>query len=66
MVIKVSAAKRDGERLHPAADVEQERERERGEEMEGEDRVRGGKDWRKRQQRKGKKENWGIEREGER
>lgn len=29
MVIKGSAAKRDGERLHPAADVEQEGKKER-------------------------------------
>ena len=34
MVIKGSAARRDGERLHPAADVEQEGRKERNE-MEG-------------------------------
>ena len=41
MVIKGSAAKRDGERLHPAADVEQEGKKEK-EETEGRERgVRG-------------------------
>lgn len=36
MVIKGSAAKRDGERLHPAADVEQEGKKEKREEDGGE------------------------------
>lgn len=68
MVIKGSAAKRDGERLHPAADVEQEGKKEK-EEMEGREcGVRGqGQEEKKKtdriQQRKGKEENERTERE---
>lgn len=44
MVIKGSAAKRDGERLHPAADVEQEGKKEKGgTERKGWDGVCGGR-----------------------
>lgn len=64
MVIKGSAAKRDGERLHPAADVEQEGKKEI-KEMEG--REWGvqwqGREERERQWRKGKKEYGRTERE---
>lgn len=61
MVIKGSAAKRDGERLHPAADVEQEgmkkKERQRGEILVCKDRRK------ERRHRKGKKENGKTEKE---
>lgn len=64
MVIKGGAAKRDGERLHPAADVEQEGKKEI-KEMEG--REWGvqwqGREERERQWRKGKKEYGRTERE---
>lgn len=64
MVIKGSAAKRDRERLHPAADVEQEGKKEI-KEMEG--REWGmqwqGREEKERQWRKGKKEYGRTERE---
>lgn len=44
MVIKGSAAKRDEERLHPAAEVEQEGRKREKQRRRGEDRMRRGKD----------------------
>lgn len=67
MVIKGSAAKRDGERLHPAADVEQEGKKEKrgdgGERMGCAGARTGEKKKNERQQRKGKEENGRTERE---
>lgn len=52
MVIKGSAAKHDGERLHPAADVEQQgRRKKEKQRWRGEDRVCGGKDRKKKDNR---------------
>lgn len=58
MVIKGSAAKRDRERLHPGADVEQERKKEKGDGGGRELGVRETRIGRKeqKQQGKGKKE----------
>lgn len=56
MVIKGSAAKRDGERLHPAADVEQEGMKKKGE-TEGRDFGVQGQKKRKTAQ-KGQKRKW--------
>lgn len=53
MVIKGSAAKRDGERLHPAADVEQEGKKEKGgTERKGWDGVCGGEDVEKKKRKR--------------
>lgn len=66
MVIKGSAAKRDEEKLHPGADVEQEGKKEK-EEMEGRDwGVQGQGQKKRKQQRKGKNESERTERERER
>lgn len=54
MVIKGSAAKHDEERLHPAADVEQEGRKREKQRWRGEDRMCRGKDGGK--MRKGKEE----------
>lgn len=57
MVIKGSAAKHDEERLHPAADVEQEGRKGEEQRWRGADRMCRGKDGGK--MRKGKEEKWG-------
>lgn len=66
MVIKGSAAKRDGERLHPAADVEQEGKKEKrggeGGERTGCVGARTMEKKKETQQRKGKEENRRTER----
>lgn len=69
MVIKGRVAKRDGERLHPAADVEQEgkKEKKKGDEGERTGCVGARTEKKKeRQQRKGKEENGRTEKERER